>query len=386
MFYAQSTNVLKNDKRGTLFTSVCRDCIEKIFEYLDLNDLAVTGQVCRLFKEVAENIFIRKFNRHCNLVEDNRRGSKSVKLNKIENVLKTFGAELRSLEASSIDGWQSDKPNDQSVLNCIKKYFCDSNENPNIEKELKIRDFHFDDSMVENVSLLFGQLSKLTITRCKLLDGTDQLFANCGNLTKLKLDFVHTNPAVEFEYSGRRRKFNKIRTSESLDPCFNHHFPKLTSFTMKSISTAAAADLDNFLSKNPQLKILKIIQCPQFNDVLQSLARHVPNIEKLNIPTKYIKRKTDLVGLKQLQKLEINFGHGGGTNAFTALRQMATSNVALEILKLVDFHLTDELIKTLVKFKALNQLVLVVGNFPDDKFQTLSEHLAETRISVVQNY
>lgn len=324
---------------------------------------------------------MRKFNDHCSLVEENLRGSNAVKLKKFKNVLKTFGPQLRSLEASSIDGWLSEKPNDKPVLDCIKKYFCKGLDE-NVEKELKIKYFHFDNSMVENVSLLFGQLSKLTITTCKLLDGTDQLFANCWNLTNLKLDFVHTNPAVQFEFNGNRRKFDKIRTSDALDPLFNNHFPKLTSITMRSISTATGDDIDNFLSKNPQLKKLKIINHHEFYELLQSITNHVPNIEKLSIPMKYVKKKSDFVALKQLQKLELNFTGGNGkTVLYSALRQIARIHNSLEILKLVDFRSDNQLVRVLAEFETLQQLVLVVRD-PVDQFQTLSEHLPQTEITV----
>lgn len=386
--YSQSTNIHPKNEKGTKIEEVCSDCLEKIFVYLDLNDLAVAGQVCKLFYEVAANIFFRELNPF-SLAENSHRGSKSVELQKIENVLKCFGGELRSLEASSIDGWTSKKPNDKPVLDCITKYFCKKDDNVVGDlaaedlKKLQLKQFHFDNSMVENVNILFGRLSKLTLNKCKLLDGTDQLFANCANLTKLKLVFVHTNPAVKFEYIGQRRKFNTIRTSNALDPCFNHSFPKLISFTMQSISTATEVDLDNFLSKNPQLKKLKIVNSHQFEGVIESLVKHVPNIIKLTIPAKYLQSKKDVIELKQLKKLELNFNNHQYNNVISALGGIARSDLSLESLKLIDLSPTDKLISSLVKFKTLRHLELVVvGSLSDANLQTLSETLSETQITV----
>lgn len=120
-------------------------------------DLDVAGQVCQVFKEVAENIFFRKYNGHCSLAEDNCRGSKWVKLNKIEMGWKLSGQNCVLWKRLQLD--------------CIKKYyiilyFC-KDINENVEKELKIEDFHFDNSMVENVNLLLINFSMVRIN-CSL--------------------------------------------------------------------------------------------------------------------------------------------------------------------------------------------------------------------------
>lgn len=371
---------------------MCGDCVEKIFDKLDVNDLAVAAQVCKLFQQVAQHIFFRKLNNRAIIAEDLLRGPKKIKLRKIENVLKSFGKGIRTLVASSIDGRTSDKANDKPILEIIAKYFgqidienvTDDAEEKNLKK-LHLCEFHFDDSMVENVNVLFGRLTKLTLTKCKLLDGTDRLFANCVNLTKLKLDSVHTNPAVRFEYVGsRNKKFQKIITNDALDPCFNHSSPKLVSLTMRSIGTATGIDLGNFLSKNQQLRKLKIVNCGQFDGLLQSVAKYIPNIEKLSIQAKYMKKSADLLKLKQLKKLEINFYNKIFKNTFRTLGEMARSDISLDTLKLVDFQTTAQLIKNLSQFDTLKlkKLVLVVSHFPGENLQTLSESLHETEITV----
>ncbi|XP_037052235.1 uncharacterized protein LOC119085836 isoform X2 [Bradysia coprophila] len=375
------------DDPSTLLTDVCSDCLAIIFDYLDIDDLTAVAQTCVRFKEVAANIFFRKFNN--SIAERSHRGSKIVKLVKIRNILKSFGDEMCSLEASSIDAWQSDKPNDPRILQLIKKYFCGNIDDKVIasegfQKELQLKEFHFDESMVEKANFVFARLSKLKLTKCKLLGGTEQLFANCANLTKLKLDFVHTNPAVVFEYVGRAngRRFNKYVTSANPDPCFDHCFPKLTSFSMKSITTASADDLDNFLSKNPQLKKLKIVECRQFNDVIQSVVDHVPHIEKLNVNAKCI-RKKELLQLMQLNKLVIQFNKGKHENVYSALKGVARGGILLDTLRLIDFQPSEKLVKTLIEFKTLKRLELVVNSFPESSRSMLSEQLQQTEVTVV---
>lgn len=371
----------RNQKeRGMSFTDICTDCLEKIFLFLEISDLASVGNVCKTFNAVASDIFFRKFgNGHYSLAETSHRGAKKVKLEKIENLLKSFGERLRSLEISSIDGWQSEKPNDKPVLEMVTKYFC---KNENDLKELKLSEFHFDASMVENVNILFGRLSKLTLIKCKLLDGTEELFGNCANLTKLKLDFVHTNPAVQYEYVGsRNRKFNKIKTDDEMDPCFNNTFPKMISLSLRSIGTATGIDLNNFLSKNLQLKKLKIVECRGFDGLIESVVEHLPNIETLSIPAKYIQNNKDMLPLKQLTKLQLNFDNKLYKKGLKALVAIARSDILLESLKLVDFHFAaDELINTLSEFETLKQLVLV-GNFSEENQQTLSENLENTQVT-----
>lgn len=336
---------------------MCNDCLFMIFDYLKLDDLIAVAQTCSTLKKVAYSIFSRRYDN--SIAETSHRGSKIAKLELIRNVLMAFGDEMSTLEASSIDGWYSEKPNDHRIFTLLKKYFCgniddDDTASEGFKKELQLKEFHFDEYTVENVNFVFARLSKLELTKCKLLDGTEQLFANCVNLTKLKLDFVHTNPAVVFSYVGRAngRRFNKYKTNVETDPCFNHSFPNLTSFSMKSITTATADDLENFLSKNPQLKKLKIVNCRQFDGLLQSLIDHVPNIEKLNVHSKYIKKK-ELVQLVKLRKLVIQ--EVNSDNICGALKGVAKSKMVLDTLKLVGLLPTEKIINSVSAIQTLTK-------------------------------
>ncbi len=371
-----SPNNQQNEEKSTLLTDVCSDCLDIIFDHLDTNDLASFALASPTFKEVVANNFFRKFNN--SIAESSHRGSKTAKLEKIRNLLKAFGEEMHSLEASSIDGWHSNKPNDHSILLLIKKYFCANA----VQKELQLKEFHFDESMVETLNFVFTRLSKLKLMKCKLLDGTEQLFANCVNLTKLKFDFVHTNPAVEYKYAGRKQ-FAKYTTGDDPDPCFNNCFPKLISLSLRSIDTATVADLANFLSKNPQLKKLKIVECREFDGVVQSVIEHVPNIEKLHLHAKYVKEE-DLVQLEQLKKLVLQFNHINYENVYSALDGIARSKIRLDTLKIIVFRVSGRLITSLTGFKTLKKLELVVDRcFPDSKLQKLSQALPETKITVL---
>jgi len=90
----------------------------------------------------------------------------------------------------------------------------------------------------------------------------------------------------------------------------NYSFPELNTLKLSKVDEIDEDHLDQFLSKNPQLKKIEVTRCAIKPNVLHLLAKYVPSIEAVafNFRRALLKQNYMKLNLKYLLELQ-HFNH-----------------------------------------------------------------------------
>ncbi|XP_055304390.1 uncharacterized protein LOC129569531 [Sitodiplosis mosellana] len=326
------------------------NCLQKLFERLDIESLCQMANVCKRFRPISERAFSE---RHKKFVFEGRSCKNSV----FRRVLCKFGHLITSIDASEAHF----APGEKLDVNAIAKY-CTNN----LEK-LIVSDTTIDCGVVKP---LFSRLKHLDLTMCDFTGNKIDLFKNCPNL----------------EVFGFQANFGD---SEPLD----YHrsigfvvqkYPKLESLAFDSSFIAVDACF-RLLALNPQIKTLEITAPPE-DIYIQRVVQYAKNVEVLAIQpgfwsnTAEIQTRKEFLQLGQLKKLKKLY-LSASDEPYSKLAAplsdaFAKNNVPIECLSLREFTIGSKEIKSILKLKAMKFLSLdEVGNVTDADLVPLNKEL-----------
>lgn len=377
-----------NTSSKTTILDLNSDCMLEVFKYLDLKDLCATGDVCRHFRENAQNYFaLPKFKKdileivcapYPQLVMS-RRDNFSVekmrvielegmsfnkKLLHISRVLRIFGVSVRSIklyEGRRCDGDNLPKCN-RFILNLIGRY-CSGT-----LIELDLYQCDLTGEIEKTMRPLLLHLERLIICECKY----SKLFGQMLSMWSPELR------GLQFSYDLSHLNYDqKFSKGMRLDDILCRSFPKLTWISFRSICGKKTYNIEKFLKLNPQLKKIGLVNCSSIRgNIFQSIATHVPHIEAMEIDRVFKFNDSNLkycgqfnclntlklctMGYKKCRPLD---------HAFipSILHEIHVAKIALKHLhvyaaKNIDdknFERTEEVIDAILKLKTLESLWLL---------------------------
>lgn len=340
-----------SERNATNILALNDDCLFEMFKYLGVLDLSSISDTCTRFKQTAKAYFAYSKKKKLDLVNDEifSRGDTIQHLtSKTSRVLRNFGEFIVGFFERGMVG----------------RCAC---------KNLSSSDHFYRRTVIELLVLYSGQsLRELELTGFFMAD------ANAHAMEPL-IERLHTfsidHSKVETTFWNRDSWFSQLqelRLNCNFKSCeFLHRpFPKLVKIVLHSLDLHGS-DMVKMLKHNPQLKEIDIRQFGEmisFDDLLPSIAAHVPEIESLHIRLANGMIRTDIHKyFGQLRKLSaLTVEHPKKSEGFYvshAILVMVRKNVPLKYVSLlrVHFNRLNAFIfeKTVPQLKQLETLKLV---------------------------
>lgn len=261
-------SIIQNSSK--LLTTLNDDCLLHIMSFLDPLDVFTLKKVCWKFFELSEFYF--RTIKSLNFMEI--KGKKKLTLLEAKIVSDKIGKNIKNLTVNS------DKFNNQRILNFIPKYFRNV-------KVLKLIGFK-----LENVN--FWQQMKKILLNLEILDLSDnslidESFLNCfiNNDKKLKaLNVSNSNVYGDF--------LEKVQFIESLN--------------ISECRNINGRQLIPYLKANENLKALNLGKCPNvYGRALNEMLTHALHLKSLTLNNYYIDEDTSrfiIPNINSMQNLE----------------------------------------------------------------------------------
>lgn len=325
------------DSTQQILNKLDDDCLRAIFQFLNMIDLCNAAEVCKAFKQHAQEAFSSNY--QDKIIQE----FKSLSKHEVESLLSNFGPSIVKLDAK---------------FNGIK-HFCGQNDFlSKIQtkcrnlKVLKLTEFC---AFGLELRPMFSKLERLSLAYCELNNEMLDLLSDCQKLKTLELDFCAT---------------------ESGD-FINQKFPMLEEITLERMEGTA---LSGFLTSNPTLKKFTARYCgSKFVANLPNL----PNLTQLEISYVDFEDECDfqriilfLGQLKSLQVLNIQLQSHLITPLVTSL---ATNKAPITHLMLSFGEFDDNtVVDGLSQLKQIEMLDLAhIENLTDDHLMDLAIELPE---------
>lgn len=301
--------------------------LQALFERLDIENLCQMANVCKRFRTVAEQLFTEKYKQF-------KVDGRNSKISIVRRVLCKFGHLMTSFDASEA---YFDDPSAFDI-GALAKY-CS-----NDLTELQLRNVTIDCAAA---APLFRRLKKLDLTMCDFTGSTkpQQLFA-----TMPQLEFLG------FEANGMAGSCHYLVRL----------YPKLQELNF-DISYPGYFTFLELVTMNPQLRRIIIFGLPE-DIFIEAVAKSTKSLERLMITpgfmssTPEIQTKAGLLQLsklKQLKKLRLNAGYEiYGKLLGPLMDAFAKEKIQLDQLELSDFLIRSKDIKSLLKIKSMEIMVL----------------------------
>lgn len=304
------------------------DCLQKVFSYLELEDLCSVAEVCERFKLNAQIQFAQQHQRvRISWYGETTRSTR--KMQYFERIMRNFGAFIRSLE--NVYPWEGNR-----LVELVTRYCGSELRKLDLEK-VDIED----ERLLGTLRPLFSRLHELSVLDCKF--SILPILSSCLELQMLELNCVDVANADE----------NVIHS------IFNQNFPKLTTAAV-SVDNMDEIHFENFVNMNPQLKVLAISLLNE--SILQVIAQSIPLIEKLELifETGEIRLASadDLNRLSALSALTLNGICSTGMDSHNvSIILNSIANLQIKCLEFTDIFLEDEHIEQLCKLSSIEKLV-----------------------------
>lgn len=305
---------------GTNILDINGHCLQKVFFYLGVGDLASVAEVNQWFKTNAQTVFPLKYKSFEYKVLPEA-GS--------EIILKNFGHFIEKLDID-LNRQIESSPNYTAQLKLIAPH-CSRT----LDK-LMLANVELRDAVLEKFEPVFAHLRVFRLDNCEFSDEFIEML-RCSNELKTF--------AIIFSYGSRAI------------PCFN--VPKLETVFLSFTGGCGTNHLELFLESNPQLKNI-MIQYSQ-DDIFSKIAKLVPLVETFQVESyctfnTFVQPSFDQSAFSSLKKLSINIP---GESSASIISALGTAQVQLEHLEVhaATGHLYDAIcniktIKTLYLFDA----------------------------------
>lgn len=293
------------------------DCLLEIFSYLDIDALCNFALAHKRLRGIAELIFESKSRTIISSATTKKR---------TELVLKTFGHLCTNYRIKNV--WHSYADYSSDLLYALTKY-CSGN-----LKRLYLERIVLKGEVVEKSRSLFESLEKLTLTSCSNLGRAfSEVFQYSNELKSLKV--------YGCEYTTLECDF------------IMHHFPKLESVRFCSLSTLEDYHLKAFIEKNPNLKKLKINDCPKITtSIYEVVSQHLKSLKDLRICEINFTNEENIMHitkLTNLKKLNVKCHN----SILPELLSKLESKNTLTHLQINSTCATHELIESIIKMRNL---------------------------------
>lgn len=258
-YIKSSENIFINpqidQKYSTLLTTLDDDCLLHVMSFLDPLDVFTLKKICWKFLELSEFYF--RTIKSLNFMEI--KGKKKLTLLESKIVSEKVGKKVKNLTVNS------DKFNNQRILNFIPKYFTNL-------KVLKLIGFKLD-----NVN--YWQQMKKILLNLEVLDLSDnslidESFVNCfnGNVKKLRaLNVANSNVYGDF--------LEKVQFIESLN--------------ISECRNINGRQLIAYVKANQNLRDLNLGKCPNvYGRALNEMLTHALHLKSLTLNNYYIDEDT----------------------------------------------------------------------------------------------
>lgn len=303
------------------------DCLQTVFEYLDIENLCQMANVCHRFRIVAEQAFKRN---HKDFILDRR----NAKISIMRRALCKFGHLMESFDASAA---YFDRPSAFDIGALVK--YCS-----NQLEELLLRNVTID---CDAAAPLFRRLKLLSLSMCDFTGRTKprQLFMSMKKLEIL--DFKALGIAGSCRYV--------VRT-----------YPKLQQLNFDICYPGYFAFLD-MVAMNPHLRRIVAYGYPE-DIFIEAVVSSTPSLERLmftlglmnSTPEIQTKRAfMKLSKLKQLKKLSLIAGwETYGKLVGPLMDAFEKEKIQLDELELIEFSIRSKDIKSLLKMKSMEVMML----------------------------
>lgn len=242
--FAESENDLPTSKDGLNILDIDDDCIQEIFDYLDVMDLCSVAEVCERFRANAQRQFA-VHHKSLHFLE-----VATLNKHRMASFIENFGQFAKKLNVSR---HHLPRPITMCFTNMLLWHFTSL-------EEVTLHRFTLDEKFAELLFPLFVRLKKLCLYECRISNAFSNVLANCSELTKIKV--------IE----------SYVEKSVWQPMCL----PKLESFTVIESVSSQSEYLPEFLTGNSQLRKigLELPGTINVNKVVATFA-HLVHIEKL---------------------------------------------------------------------------------------------------------
>lgn len=338
---SSSNNKLRNctiekeptsEKDATTILALNDDCLFAIFKYLGVLDLSSIADTCTSFKQCAKAYFVYSKKTNLDLDHEIFSGGDTYErvTSKTSRVMRHFGEFIvgfseggmgrrcMSLDASSSRIYQ------RKIIELLVRYCSQS------LRELELSNFMQADVNAHAMEPLIARLHKLSLVCCDI----ESTFWNrwslcCSQLHELRLHNI-TVASKQFE-------------------CLHGPFPKLVKIELHHINHLRGSDIVKMLEHNPQLKEIDVLhhgELISFDDLLPSIAAHVPEIESLHLRLPKDTIRTSIHQyFGQLRKLSaLTLEHPNMNEYYVSLsiREIVSNDIPLKHLSVLRVHFNKE--------------------------------------------
>lgn len=338
----------KQDSPQHILNALNDDCLERVFKQFELPDLSVAADVCVRFQNHAIDAFTSKYKHVIKMEHVSEFQSHP---GKFEMMLRNFGSLIHTLSINQVVL----KTDAFDLLKLINKHM------PAL-KSLKLYNFGVAENVLE-LHPLFAKLQALTLSRCALTNGAEELLKPCAELKQLTI--------IDVDWDNY---------------CIDHTFPKLEEVHLASCTTIDEAEFKKFITSNRTLKKLSIHDNSELKSasIIQLIGKNLTDLVELEIQQEHFERDSQfqkctlsLSRLSSLQNLTLN---NNGLSVKALLSKLAEKAVSLERLALTNGSIDSSAIKSMSELVKLNGISLKnIKNLKDDHLVVLAKGLPQLR-------
>lgn len=316
---AESSELIHSQRKDSLMY-LNDHCLQKLFENLDIDGLCQMANVCKRFRQVAQQVFDEH---HKEFELEN-----TFKQSTFRRVLSQFGSQITGIDALEVYGADRIDPE------AIAKY-CGP----------KLESLYLNGAKIncDVMTPLFGRLKNLVLEMCEMVGNAKSLFANCTQLETLHFNTVDSCGFIVRAYP----KLNRL----TFDCGFMLLYPTFL----------------DLLELNPQLKHLHLMAQPEdlFIENIVQLGRNLESLkirQGLMASTPEITTRRGFLKLSKLKKLK-QLALDACDEMYAKLLgplmdAFVKAGVALEHLDVRDFEITSKVIKSIQQMTSMKQLFL----------------------------
>lgn len=318
-------------------------CLEKIFQHLDVKDLGRVADVCARFRKNAKACFV---NADLEVLDFEQCDdiSTAQELLAISKVLRNFGANVKEIHLRSGEFDEESRSEYQYKTLKLLNLYC-----AGTLIEINLVGFDIDDDIALMIRSVLFNLRELRLERCKFGNLFLEMLPFCApELREMHFYYIrHLNDEWKWV------KFYGL----------HQPFENLTKLTLHHIDDVKNIDIEEFLKWNPQVRQIDISACGNLSDAIyRSIGIHTPHIETLRCDaikqTDQWRNNAKYFGqLKNLCSLETNV-YPGYSSAFllSAICAMGAGRVPLTHLRLAHVVLHGQLFQFIVGISQLKTL------------------------------
>lgn len=336
-------------RRGTNILDLNDDCIQEIFESLDVLDLCSVARVCQRFKQNAQKRFgIHHKSFHFFEIA-------TLNADRMKNFFEDFGPFIEKMHVSSL---LLPMLSHAGFPDMLIRHFTSL-------RELTLHQFELDDAIVGKLKPLFVRLKKLSFVGGAVPNAFSGVLPHCHELNKLKF------------FTSRMNDFNwqPVR------------LPMLESF---SIDGNHLTGLPTFLERNRELKKVELFyHLRNDNENILEIERHTL-LEELALSISWeIPRISFLTRMSALRKLKIAPTNYSASQLALFFRNLAAAKIPLEHLELwmsrkygvpgsrMPPKFDEQIAGAISELKTLKTFCLTAPKLEISRVIQISEHLNE---------